>query len=197
MEKFDLYTKDRIPLGKTMCRGDRVPEGCYRLVVHVCLFNRKGEMLIQKRRKEKKTWPGKWDLSCGGHVTAGETSGEAAEREVYEELGITVSFKKSRPILTVPFDEGFDDVFFAEREIQPSDLVLQEEEVEEAVWASEEKIITMIPYHPEMISLFFALCNRGGMHASAGETGSAPSSRMRKRQTVALDACTKRSVTGS
>ena len=103
----------------------------------------------------------------------------------------------------MPFDEGFDDVFFAEREIQPSDLVLQEEEVEEAVWASEEKIITMIeegtfiPYHPEMISLFFALCNRGGMHASAGETGSAPSSRMRKRQTVALDACTKRSVTGS
>ena len=170
MEEFDLYTKDRLPTGKTMRRGDPMPGGCYRLVIHVCLFNPKGEMLIQKRRKEKNTWPGKWDFSCGGHVTAGETSGEAAEREMREELGIALSFRETRPVLTVPFDEGFDDVYFVESDLSLSYLTLQADEVEEAAWASEERILAMIeegifiPYHPEVVRLFFALRRRGGMH---------------------------------
>lgn len=180
MEEFDLYTKDRLPLGRTMRRGDPVPDGCFRLVIHVCLFNRKGEMLIQKRRAEKKTWPGKWDLSCGGHVVRGETSGEAAEREVREELGIALSFRETRPVLTVPFDEGFDDIYFTEKDLPLSDLVLQAEEVEEAAWASEDRILAMIasgefiPYHPEVIRLFFALHLRGmgGMHTAPEEKGS-------------------------
>ena len=175
MEEFDLYTRDRERTGKTVRRGDPVPEGLYRLVIHVCIFNSRGEMLIQKRRKEKDTWPGKWDLSCGGHVTAGEKSGEAAEREVWEELGVRLFLRESRPVLTVPFDEGFDDVYFAEKELIPSALTLQTEEVEKAGWASEEKILSMIasgefiPYHPEVIRLLFAVRRRGGMHSAPEE----------------------------
>ena len=46
MELFDLYTKDREPTGKKMVRGDRVPEGLYRLVVHVCIFDQEGHQPV-------------------------------------------------------------------------------------------------------------------------------------------------------
>ena len=54
MELFDLYTRDRVKTGRTMVRGDKVPEGLYRLVVHVCIFDPEGRMLIQQRQPFKR-----------------------------------------------------------------------------------------------------------------------------------------------
>jgi hypothetical protein len=41
-EYIDLYTVDREYTGKTAIRGEKLPEGTYRMVVHVCIFNSKG-----------------------------------------------------------------------------------------------------------------------------------------------------------
>lgn len=57
-------------------------------VVHVLVFNRKGELLLQKRSMDKDVAPGKWDTSVGGHVNAGESLEDAVRREMEEELGI-------------------------------------------------------------------------------------------------------------
>ena len=57
-------------------------------VVHVLVFNKKGNLLLQKRSADKDVAPGKWDTSVGGHVDPGEGLIEAAEREMEEELGI-------------------------------------------------------------------------------------------------------------
>jgi len=57
-------------------------------VVHVLIFNNKGELLLQKRSMNKDVAPGKWDTSVGGHVDPGEDIKEAANREMQEELGI-------------------------------------------------------------------------------------------------------------
>ena len=46
MEYWDLYDRDRIPTGETHQRGKPLPEGRYHMVVHVVIFNTKGEMLI-------------------------------------------------------------------------------------------------------------------------------------------------------
>jgi len=59
-------------------------------VVHLLVFNERGELLLQKRSMNKDVAPGKWDTSVGGHVNAGETILEALKREMEEELGITV-----------------------------------------------------------------------------------------------------------
>lgn len=58
-------------------------------VVHLHVFNSKGELYLQKRPLWKDVQPGKWDTSCGGHVDLGECVDAALRREVSEELGIT------------------------------------------------------------------------------------------------------------
>jgi isopentenyl-diphosphate delta-isomerase type 1 len=59
-------------------------------VVHVLVFNKKGELLLQKRSMLKDVAPGKWDTSVGGHINPGEDIIAAANREMEEELGIKV-----------------------------------------------------------------------------------------------------------
>lgn len=59
-------------------------------VVHLHVFNSRGELYLQKRPDWKDIQPGKWDTAVGGHVVFGETPDEALRREVKEELGINV-----------------------------------------------------------------------------------------------------------
>lgn len=58
-------------------------------VVHLHVFNSKGDVYLQKRPEWKDIQPGKWDTSVGGHLDYGETPEQALVREVREELGIT------------------------------------------------------------------------------------------------------------
>ena len=58
-------------------------------VVHLHLFNSRGELYLQKRPEWKDIQPGKWDTSVGGHVDLGESVEQALLREVREELGVT------------------------------------------------------------------------------------------------------------
>ena len=57
-------------------------------VIHLHVFNSRGEVYLQKRPEWKDIQPGKWDTSVGGHMDYGETPEQALTREVREELGI-------------------------------------------------------------------------------------------------------------
>ena len=59
-------------------------------VIHLHLFNSKGELYLQRRPDWKPIQPGKWDTACGGHISYGETIEQAFRREVMEELGISL-----------------------------------------------------------------------------------------------------------
>lgn len=170
MELWDVYDRERRKTGKTMIRGDEFEEGAYHLVVHVCIFNAKGEMLIQQRQPFKQGWSNLWDVTVGGSAVAGDTSQTAAERELFEELGIKIDLQGVRPNFTINFDQGFDDVYLVEKEINIDDLKLQYEEVQDAKWASREEIKKMIesgefiPYYPSKIDLFFDTRKQYGCH---------------------------------
>ena len=163
MEIFDLYDRDRFPTGEVMPRGQKPPIGRYHLVVHICIFNQEGQMLIQKRSQQKGFWAGLWDVSVGGAAQKGDSSWLAAQRELLEELGIDFDFSEVRPALTINFAYGFDDVYLIHLNLELAELQLQAEEVIAVKWADQDTILAMIrsgeflPYHSSLIGLFFDL----------------------------------------
>lgn len=144
MELVDLYDENRVPLGKTAERYGKKGPGELRVVVHVCLFDRRGRLLIQKRTANKHIWPGLWDVSVGGGVDAGETTRQGAEREVREELGLALDLTGVRPSVTVNFAGGFDDFFIVERDVDIDALTLQAEEVDAVRWVTLEELLAMV-----------------------------------------------------
>lgn len=161
METWDVYDKDRNLTGKQMNRGERFEQGAYHLVVHVCLFNKHGEMLIQQRQPDKDDWKNMWDVTVGGSAIAGENSQQAAEREVKEEIGYILDLQHTRPSITVNFEKGFDDYYLIEADLDIIDLSLPTEEVVQVKWASKDEIFHMIseglfiPYQKSLIALLF------------------------------------------
>ena len=87
-EWFDLVTekgevKGRAP--RTAVHGN--PQLLHP-VVHLHVFNKNGQLYLQKRALSKEVQPGKWDTSVGGHIHSGEDVNTALGREAMEELGI-------------------------------------------------------------------------------------------------------------
>lgn len=56
--------------------------------IAVIVFNKKGEIIIHKRPKDKLIYPDCYSVAFGGAVKYGETYEEAAKRELKEEAGI-------------------------------------------------------------------------------------------------------------
>ena len=171
MELWDIYDRDRRLLPGQMVRGDPYRPGEYHLVVHICVFNPEGKMLIQKRQPFKQDFSGLWDITVGGSSVKGETSRDAARRELREEVGIDFDFSEKQPSFTVNTDHIFDDFYLIEKDVDLSVLVLQYEEVEAVRWADEDEILKMIdekffiPYEKSLIPLLFAMRKHYGVHA--------------------------------
>jgi len=57
-------------------------------VVHILVFNAKGELLLQRLALTRSRHAGYWGSSVAGYLHSHEQYGEAARRRVLEELGI-------------------------------------------------------------------------------------------------------------
>ena len=88
MEIWDLYTAGEMPTGKTIIRGQKIPQGYFHLVSEVLFRHRDGDFLLMKRSASKDIYPGAWEATSGGSALAGETPLDCARRELREETGI-------------------------------------------------------------------------------------------------------------
>ena len=171
MEIWDVYDGLRQPTGQTHERGKPMRVKEYHLVVHGCVFNPEGQMLIQQRQPFKEGWPNLWDVTASGSALAGETPQQAMAREMLEEVGIAHDFDGIRPVFTVNSDVGFADWFLIERgDINCQTLCLQPEEVQAVRWADLNEILQMmrvglfIPYEPSFIEFIFSRVGKLGCH---------------------------------
>ena len=170
MELWDVYDIDRNLTGRTMVRGAAFGPGDYHLVVHICVFNSRGQMLIQQRQPFKEDWSNLWDITVGGSSVAGEDSRMAAQRELFEEVGIGHDFTGILPALSVNLPHIFDDVYLIEKDVDETKLRLQYEEVKAVRWADKDQIKAMIdqgifiPYRAALIDLLFDMRKKHGMH---------------------------------
>ncbi|KAL3721181.1 hypothetical protein ACJRO7_005924 [Eucalyptus globulus] len=91
IEYFDVLTRTGEKTGICKPRGDVHRDGDYHRAVHVWIYSESTqELLLQKRADCKDSWPGCWDISSAGHISAGDSSLVTAQRELEEELGIVL-----------------------------------------------------------------------------------------------------------
>ena len=151
-EVWDVYTKDRRLTGKTCIRGEQgnLSEDEFHMWVMVWIKNPKtGKYLVSQRAADKDTDPLKWE-TVAGHSVSGETSLDAALREVFEEVGITLNPEDTN-ILATKVAMSYDgrrhnwirDSFYFETTEEPDLQKATTKEVIQTKWLSITEIKKM------------------------------------------------------
>lgn len=145
-EIWDLYSEDRVLLGKDHIRGEKLPADGYHLVVHVWIKNSKGEYLISQRSADRPTYPLMWEC-VGGSVIKGEDSLVGAIREAKEEVGVDlqaekghVIFSKTRKIEGGIVKNDIMDVWIFEYDGEVNLKNATTDEVAQVAWMNREQI---------------------------------------------------------
>ena len=162
MELFDIIDENGNPTGKIVERCIAHAEGIPHRTAHIWIIrrrNEKTEILLQKRSRNKDSFPGKFDTSSAGHIQAGDEPMESALRELEEELGIhaesaDLQFAGKFPIsFAKEFhgkmfrDEEIAFVYIYDHPVEIDRLTLQKEEVEEVQWFDLEETYQQCSQH--------------------------------------------------
>ncbi|MDG1384280.1 MAG: NUDIX domain-containing protein, partial [Flavobacteriaceae bacterium] len=89
-EYLDIWNSDGQPTGQSCLKNEAHQNGWFHPTVHIWFYTATPALLLQKRSLTKETFPGFWDVSVAGHVSAGESILEGAIREVKEEIGLNI-----------------------------------------------------------------------------------------------------------
>ena len=151
MEWLDVVDDQGNPTGETVERTKAHQKGIRHRTAHVWLMREhqgKVEILLQKRSAGKDSHPGCYDISSAGHIPAGVDWLSSARRELLEELGLKAEEKEfvycgQRKIYwkdnfygKLFVDNQISNVYCIWRDVEPEQLKLQPEEVEEVCWMS-------------------------------------------------------------
>jgi isopentenyl-diphosphate Delta-isomerase len=84
-----LVDREDVVLGyKEKYEAHKTPVPLHRAVSVVIYNGKSRKMLLQKRSGSKPTWPGYWSNATCTHPLPEETYQHAAERRLFEEMGI-------------------------------------------------------------------------------------------------------------
>lgn len=138
-EMIEIYDENHQKTGIIKTRQEVHEKGFLHKTIHVWVLDNKKRLLIQKRALSKKTYPGMWDVSCAGHISAGETPKQAAVKELMEETGLTANMDELQYITTIEKffsnetikDHEIYDVFILKTEMDITKLTPKKDEVEQ------------------------------------------------------------------
>lgn len=139
-ELIDILTADGAPTGITAMKTEAHLKGWFHPTVHIWFYTIDGKILVQKRAKNKDTFPGLWDVSVAGHIGAGEEITTSAVREVAEEIGLPLSekqlhkigiFKSVQKHSNRLIDCEFHHTFLSELKMPLQSLIKQQNEVDD------------------------------------------------------------------
>lgn len=149
MEIFDICDENGLPTGRTVERGEAHRAGILHRTAHVWLIREEAgrtQVLLQKRSRNKDSFPGLYDTSSAGHVPAGSEVLPSALRELEEELGIRAEPGQLHEagFFRIRYEKMFHGSLFRDNEFtrvyvyrEPVDetaLRLQASEVDEVRW---------------------------------------------------------------
>ncbi|MGH2353734.1 MAG: NUDIX hydrolase [Chloroflexota bacterium] len=106
-ELFDVYDNAGHPTGRVKRRAEVHRDGDWHRSFHCWVTcddsaarataGAGPALLLQRRGRHKDTWPGRLDVSVGGHYRAGETLSDVV-REVEEEIGQATRLEELLPL---------------------------------------------------------------------------------------------------
>lgn len=135
-------------------------EGKLHRAFSIFIFNDKNEMLLQQRSFSKYHSAGLWANSCCSHPRPNETIKDAANRRLYEEMGMSCDLTiKTNFIYKSQFDNGLtehelDYVLVGYSNQEP---IINKDEVESYKWQSLSLIKEDIAANPNHFSFWFKL----------------------------------------
>jgi len=124
----------------------------------VFVFNSRGEMLLQKRIKEKYHCGGLWTNTCCSHPRPGENTENAAHRKLKQEMGFDTGLREILSfIYRAPFENGLtehelDHVFIGTFNGKPN---LNPEEADDFKWVNPEELEKDVKGNPEKYTPWF------------------------------------------
>ncbi|MBM7568964.1 NUDIX hydrolase [Paenibacillus sacheonensis] len=163
-ERFDYYDENGAWLG-TAPRSEVHARGLWHRSIHCWLARREDGrklVLFQQRSPDKDTFPGHFDITAAGHLTAGESMRDAA-REIEEELGAAIPFESllylgeaSKEIAgiaqgTAFLDREISDIYGFVYPGPLTSLTLQREEVSGVYEAELEAMIALFEGRLEQV----------------------------------------------
>ena len=152
-EYFDILDENGNKTGKIKLRSEVHRDGDWHRAVHIWILNRKGEILLQRRCPTKDSNPNMLDVSCAGHLSAGDESLTAAIRELKEELALDVNAEELEFIKTIKssakytetfINNEFQDMYILRSDKDINDMKYQEDEISEIFFVSYEKFKEMV-----------------------------------------------------
>ncbi len=149
MEYLDIVDENGEPTGEIVDRETAHLNGIMHRTAHLWLARKKDnkvQILLQKRSEDKDSFPGCYDISSAGHITAGEDYKESAIRELKEELGVSANESDliycgyRRIVLDEYFykkpfhDRQYSKIFLLWTDLTESEFEVLTQEVSEVCW---------------------------------------------------------------
>ena len=148
MEIWDIYdiNRNRI-VGRTSVRGsDDMTDDEFHLVIFAVVADSQGRLLCSLRDRNK-MFGGVYEF-CGGSALSGETSRQAAERELFEETGLDVKDCPGEIIFQNikywPGSNWFYDVWLFRCDFDAAKLVPQQGEVERIDFFTADEVVELL-----------------------------------------------------
>jgi isopentenyl-diphosphate Delta-isomerase len=155
-EWFDVVDEKDIVVSRAT-RREVHAHGLRHRAVHVLVFNRAGQLFLQKRSSRKDTAPGAWDSSASGHVDAGEDYDACAVRELREEIGLHVARAPRRWLRLPACDETGQEFVWVYRQEAEGPFTLHPEEIERGAWFTPAEIVRLVRERPAAFASSFRL----------------------------------------
>ena len=143
MEIWDAYDRDMKKIeGKTLIRGEIIPEGMFHLVADVIVRHTDGEYLLMLRDARKRSG-GMWEATAGGSALQGEDARTCAVRELREETGVEArEITEVGRIIHIAHRTIYAE-FLCVTDCAKDGIVLQEGETSAYRWVSREAFLSM------------------------------------------------------
>lgn len=142
-EWFDVVDENDAVVSRAT-RREVHSQGLRHRAVHVLVFNRAGELFLQKRSLNKDTAPGAWDSSASGHLNAGEDYDACAVRELREELGLVLPEPPARWLRLPACGETGQEFVWVYRHQDEGPFTLEPLEIERGAWFARAEILRLV-----------------------------------------------------